>query len=44
MRYHNPPVFARVQNESVLLDFRTVQPDEDKVVARALIETLAEKD
>jgi L-seryl-tRNA(Ser) seleniumtransferase len=40
LRYHRPPVFARVQNDAVLLDFRTIQPEEDKVVLDALLTVL----
>jgi L-seryl-tRNA(Ser) seleniumtransferase len=36
LRRLDPPVFARVSRDSVLLDFRTVQPDEDAVVEAAL--------
>jgi L-seryl-tRNA(Ser) seleniumtransferase len=44
LRYHNPPVFARVQKEKVLLDFRTIQPDEDSTVCKALLSHLREKE
>lgn len=40
LRYCNRPVFARVQNDCVLLDFRTVQPNEDALVVKAIIESL----
>lgn len=40
LRYHRPPVFPRVQNDAVLLDFRTIQPEEDKVVLDALLTVL----
>ena len=44
LRYHNPPIFARVQKEKVLLDFRTIQPDEDSAVCEALLSHLREKE
>ena len=37
LRHHQPAVFSRVQNDAVLLDFRTIQEQEDKVVLEALI-------
>lgn len=37
LRHHQPAVFPRVQNDAVLLDFRTIQEQEDKVVLEALI-------
>jgi L-seryl-tRNA(Ser) seleniumtransferase len=36
LRYHNPPIFARVHKETVLFDFRTIQPSEDVLVEAAL--------
>jgi L-seryl-tRNA(Ser) seleniumtransferase len=36
LRYHIPPIFARVHKETVLLDFRTIQPSEDASVENAL--------
>jgi len=44
LRYHNPPIFARVQKEKVLLDFRTIQPSEDSAVYEALLSHLREKE
>ncbi|HEY6968512.1 MAG TPA: L-seryl-tRNA(Sec) selenium transferase [Candidatus Angelobacter sp.] len=37
LRAHNPPVVARVEEGRVLLDLRTVFPQEDEVVDRALL-------
>jgi L-seryl-tRNA(Ser) seleniumtransferase len=37
LRHHQPAVFPRVQNDAVLLDFRTIQEQEDKVVLHALL-------
>ncbi len=36
LRENDPPVIARVQKDSVLLDLRTVFPDEDRLLAEAL--------
>jgi L-seryl-tRNA(Ser) seleniumtransferase len=36
LRYSNPPIFARIQQDAVLLDFRTIQPREDGEVVRVL--------
>ncbi len=40
LRRDSPPVFARIHQEAVLLDFRTIQPDEDAVVEKALRKAL----
>lgn len=40
LRHRQPPVFPRVQNDAVLLDFRTIQEREDKVVLDALLAAL----
>jgi len=40
LRYNNPPVFARVHRDAVLLDLRTIQEDEDELVMDALRRTL----
>ena len=37
LRGLDPPVFARISRDAVLLDFRTIQPGEDAVVERALL-------
>jgi L-seryl-tRNA(Ser) seleniumtransferase len=42
-RYHDPPIFARIHKESVLFDFRTVQPDEDKIMLEAITKILNKK-
>ena len=36
LRYYDPPIFARIHKEIVLLDLRTIQPEEDELVAAAL--------
>lgn len=43
LRHHRPPVFPRVQNDAVLLDFRTIQEQEDKVVLDALLAVLKKR-
>ena len=40
LRLLTPPVFARIHKDAVLFDFRTIQPDEDAVVGKALVELL----
>ncbi len=40
LRRSDPPVFARIAGDRVLLDFRTIQPKEDKPVAAILINLL----
>jgi L-seryl-tRNA(Ser) seleniumtransferase len=35
-RASSPPILTRIENDSVLLDLRTVFPDEDPIVAEAL--------
>ena len=39
LRAHHPPVIARIAEDRVLLDLRTVLPEEESVLASAL-ETL----
>lgn len=36
LRHNSPPIIARVENDRVLLDLRTVFPDQDAVIAEAL--------
>jgi L-seryl-tRNA(Ser) seleniumtransferase len=36
LRAQQPPVIARIENDRVLLDLRTVQPDEDETLAQAI--------
>ena len=40
LRHYSPPIFTRIHQEAVLFDFRTIQPDEDAVVAKALLDIL----
>jgi len=42
LRHHRPAIFPRIHAEAVLLDPRTIQPDEDDVVCGALIAILQE--
>jgi len=44
LRRADPPVFARISKDAVLLDFRTVQPDEDALVERALLAILKKRE
>ena len=37
---HDPPIVARVEDQSVLLDLRTVLPEQDAVIAEALSRAL----
>jgi len=36
LRLGRPPVFSRIHKDAVLFDFRTIQPDEDNLVAEAI--------
>ncbi len=40
LRFFTPPVFARIHKDAVVFDLRTIQPTEDAVVERALVELL----
>jgi L-seryl-tRNA(Ser) seleniumtransferase len=41
LRQAEPPVVGRVEGGAVLLDLRTVLPEEDEVVARVVVWALA---
>ena len=41
LRRHRPPVIARIHEDRVILDPRTVSPDQDAVVVEALRQSLA---
>ncbi len=43
LRRHVPPVYARIAQDAVLFDLRTIQPDEDAAVGRAIAEILTGK-
>jgi L-seryl-tRNA(Ser) seleniumtransferase len=36
LRRNEPPIFARIEKDAVLFDFRTIQPEEDALVREAL--------
>ncbi|MGZ5555342.1 MAG: L-seryl-tRNA(Sec) selenium transferase, partial [Candidatus Aminicenantales bacterium] len=40
LRFSTPPVFARIHKDAVLFDLRTIQPGEEALVERALLEAL----
>jgi L-seryl-tRNA(Ser) seleniumtransferase len=40
LRLLTPPIFARIHKDTVLFDFRTIQPAEDAIVERALVKLL----
>ncbi len=41
LRLGRPAVFTRIKQDAVLFDFRTIQPDEDRLVEDALAAVLA---
>ena len=43
LRVGNPPVFCRVEDHAVLFDIRTVEPDEDARLARAIEYALSQE-
>ena len=43
LRRNDPPVFARVQNDALLLDLRTAAEKHDEIIAKALIRILTNK-
>ena len=44
LREHQPPVIGRIENGSVLLDPRTVEPSEDRLVEAAVTSVLRERE
>jgi L-seryl-tRNA(Ser) seleniumtransferase len=40
LRSGKPPVFARIHKDAILFDLRTIQPGEDALLERALLEAL----
>lgn len=40
LRAYDPPILARIHQEAVLLDFRTIQPEEEGLVEKAIGEIL----
>ena len=43
LRHYNIPIFARIQNEQVLIDPRTLRDGDDKILVKALLEILSRK-
>ncbi len=41
LRLHEPPVFARIQNDQVLIDPRTLRDGDDAIVVEAVAAALA---
>lgn len=41
LRLHEPPVFARIQNDRVLLDPRTLRDGDDEIIVAAVVAALA---
>lgn len=42
LRQQEPPLVTRIQNDAVLLDFRTVLPGEDEIVTKTLVTVLSQ--
>jgi L-seryl-tRNA(Ser) seleniumtransferase len=42
LRRNRPPIIARIEEDTVIMDLRTVQPDEDEILARGIAVALAE--
>ena len=40
LRWARPPVVARVRNEKVLLDLRSLREEEDRLLLEAVLDTL----
>jgi L-seryl-tRNA(Ser) seleniumtransferase len=40
LRFGTPPVFAHIHKDAILFDLRTIQPGEDSLLERALLEAL----
>jgi L-seryl-tRNA(Ser) seleniumtransferase len=40
LRIYEPPVFARIQNDQVLLDPRTLRAGDDEIIAEAVVASL----
>jgi len=36
LRHHDPPVVARIEQDTLLIDLRTVSPEDDVVIIEAL--------
>ncbi|MHC4622657.1 MAG: L-seryl-tRNA(Sec) selenium transferase [Planctomycetota bacterium] len=44
LRHHRPPVFARIQNDQILIDPRTLRDGDDTIIVQAVVEILGSKD
>ena len=44
LRLSEPPLLARIEDDSILIDLRTVFPEQDKLIAPILKSALARKD
>ena len=42
LRRHAPPIFARIRNDQLLFDPRTLLPGDEEVLVEAVVEVLAE--
>jgi L-seryl-tRNA(Ser) seleniumtransferase len=42
LRRHAPPIFARIHDDTVLFDFRTIQPGEESTIEEAILRILKE--
>lgn len=42
LRLGQPPIFTRVHKDTVLFDFRTIQPNEDVIIQKMLLSLLAD--
>ena len=43
LRHYTPPIFPRVQKDSVLFDLRTIQKQKDKTITNALVSLLKKR-
>jgi L-seryl-tRNA(Ser) seleniumtransferase len=44
LRQNRIPVFTRIQKNAVMLDFRTISPDDDKAVLKAILNALKDRE
>jgi L-seryl-tRNA(Ser) seleniumtransferase len=43
LRLHGTPIFARIQNDQVLIDPRTLLAGDDKIIVKALLDILGQR-
>jgi L-seryl-tRNA(Ser) seleniumtransferase len=43
LRQYSTPIFTRIQNDQILIDPRTLQSGDDKIIVEALVEILVQK-